>query len=188
MKILKFAILLSAITALAPMTSSCKSGSEKVVFGVVKANEIEHFPKIKNVNAELDIVSPLRTFLAGEPALIVFRLTNFSDKRLVIYEWMMIDEYNLRIYVTPWSDGQPVPPPGKWICMKPEIKNKRLMTLDLGQNNSTMIDKKIDFKLDVIKGEIDKPRTFLVYGELNLESVSLKTTSTKVTILPQLAP
>jgi len=186
MKILKLALLFSAIPALVVITSSCKSGNEKIAYGVVK--EIEHFPKIKNVNAELDIVSPLRTFLLGEPALTVFRLTNFSDKRLVIYEWKMIDEYNVRIYVVPWNDGQPVPPPDQWICLKPEIKNKRLMTLDLGQNNSTMLEKKIDFKKDVIKGEIDKPHTFLIYGELNLESVPLKTSPTKVTILPQLAP
>ncbi|HCE46118.1 MAG TPA: hypothetical protein DET40_21450 [Lentisphaeria bacterium] len=186
MKIFKIILIFTVIPAFAVFASSCKSGKEQIVYGMVK--EVAHFPKIKNVNAELDIVSPLRTFLLGEPALIVFRLTNFSDKRLVVYEWMMIDEYNIRLYVTPWADGEPIPPADKWICLKPEIKNKRLMTLDLGQNNATMVDKTIDFKKDIINGEIDKPKTFLVYGELNLESISLKTSPTKITILPQLAP
>jgi len=184
MKILKLIFLLSVIPALTVVASSCKS--DKITYGVVK--EVEHFPKIKNVNAELDIVSPLRTFLLGDPALIVFRLTNFSNKRLVIYEWKMIDEYNIRIYVAPWSEGQIDPPADKWVCLKPEITNKRVMTLDLGQSNSTIIEKLIDFKKDVVKDKIEKPQTFLIYGELNLESVSLKTAPTKVTILPPLAP
>ncbi|HBC86749.1 MAG TPA: hypothetical protein DCZ94_07340 [Lentisphaeria bacterium] len=173
-------ILISAVFA-GMLLASCKSKDE-VRMGVV--TELEHFPKIRNVNAELDIVSPARTFNINEPALLIFRFTNYSTKRLVVYEWKMVDEYNVRLYLTPWSEGKPVPPPDQWICLKPEIKKPRLMTLDLGLDNFTLVEKRIDFKKDIIKGEIEKPRTFLVYGELNLESVNLKTNSTVLTITP----
>ncbi len=180
-----FSLYLLAVTALvvAVASSSCKSGqNQKVVIGMTTT--AEHFPKIKEVNAELDIVSPLRTFTLDQPALFILRLTNLSEKRLIIYEWKMIDDYNARMYVAPWTEGQPIPSNDKWICLKPEIKNPRLMTLDLGQTNSTIIEKTIDFKKDVVKGESDQPRTYLVYGELNLESIPLRTAPAKVVILP----
>lgn len=177
--------MIAAAALLIPLAaSSCKSDrKEKIVIGM--STTAAHFPKIKDVNAELDIVSPLRTFTLDQPALFVLRLTNLSEKRLVIYEWKMVDEYNARMYVAPWSEGQPVPSKDRWICLKPEIKNPRLMTLDLGQTNSTIIEKRIDFKNEVIKEGFDKPKTFLVYGELNLESITLKTAPAKVIILPQ---
>ncbi len=183
MRTFKFIIAISVVASLSLFSTSCKSGGkDNIVIGMRKT--AEHFPKITNVIAQMDIVSPLRTFMVDEPALIVVRLTNQGEKRLIIYEWKMVDDYNVRMYVTPWADGQPVPPPEKWICLKPEIKNPRLMTIDLGPTNSTIVEKRIDFKKDVIKGTLEKPQTFLVYAELNLESIDLKTTATKVTILP----
>ncbi|GEM_PF-2727922 len=181
-KTLQFFLLAVFTTVLVIVSASCKSKQERVVMGMVK--EVEHFPKIKDVKAELDIVSSLRTFNINEPALLTFRLTNFSVKKLIIYEWKMIDELNITLYVAPWVEGQPYPAPEKWICLKPDAKKARLMTLDLATNNFTLVDKKIDFKNEIIKSEIEKPQTFLVYGELNLESVSLKTAPTKLTINP----
>jgi hypothetical protein len=151
--------------------------------GVVK--DVEHFPKIKDYNLDFDCVSPVRTFSINEPAFLVFRLTNLSDKKLIVYEWKMIDDYNVKIFVAPWEEGMPTPEQDKWTCLSPVLKKPvRRMTLELAHDNSTIVEKTIDFKKDVIKKEIDKTQTFILYAELYIESLPLKSRPTKITINP----
>ena len=182
MKILIRSILAALILSGVVIFSSCNS-EDNVKFGVVK--DIEHFPKIKDYNVEFDCVSPVRTFHINEPAVLVFRLTNLSEKKLVIYEWKMLDDLNMKVFVTPWQEGLPTPAQDKWVCIAPPLKkNSRRMTLELSHDNSTLVEKTIDFKKDVLKKDIDKPQTFAVYAELNLESLPLKSRPATITITP----
>jgi len=182
MKIPRLSIMAALLLASSGFFSSCKSG-DNVKMGVVK--DVEHFPKIKDYNLEFDCVSPVRTFSINEPAVLVFRLTNLSDKKLVIYEWKMIDEYNIKLFAAPWQEGMPTPEQDKWTCIAPLVKKPfRRMTLELAKNNSTIVEKTVDFKKDVIKKDIDTPQTFIVYAELHLESLPLKSRPAKITITP----
>lgn len=182
MKIISLSLMTALILISAALISSCRS-KDNIKMGVVK--EVDHFPKIKDFNVEFDCVSPIRTFNISEPAKLVFRLTNLADKQLVIYEWKMIDDYNMKIFIAPWQEGMPTPEPDKWICIAPAIKKPvRRMTLELARENSTIIEKTVDFKKDVIKKEIDKPQTFIVYAELYLESLPLKSRPAKITVNP----
>lgn len=182
MKILRLAMMAALLFSSAILFSSCKS-EDNVRMGMVK--NVDHFPKIKDSNVEFDCVSPIRTFSINEPAVLVFRLTNLSDKKLVIYEWKMIDDYNMKLFIAPWQGGTPTPDEDKWVCLAPDVKkNARRMTLELVRNTSTIVEKTIDFKKDVIKKDIDKPQTFTVYAELNLESLPLKSRPETITIIP----
>lgn len=182
MKIIRLSLMAALFLISTALISSCRS-KDNIKMGVVK--EVEHFPKIKDYNVEFDCVSPVRTFNINESAKLIFRLTNLSVKQLVIYEWKMIDDYNLKIFIAPWQEGMPTPEPDKWTCIAPVIKKPvRRMTLELARENSTIIEKTIDFKKDVIKKEIDKPQTFIVYAELYLESLPLKSRPAKITINP----
>ncbi len=182
MKTLRLSMMTALLLTSALLFPSCKSG-DNVKMGVVK--DVEHFPKIKNYNLEFDCVSPVRTFNINEPALLIFRLTNLSDKKLIVYEWKMIDDYNLKIFVAPWEEGMPTPEQDKWTCIAPVLKKPvRRMTLELAHDNSTIVEKTIDFKKDVIKKEIDKPQTFILYAELYIESLPLKSRPAKITINP----
>lgn len=182
MKILRLSTIAALLLASAVLLPSCKSG-EKVRMGMVK--DIEHFPKIKDYDVEFDCVSPKRTFNINEPAVLVFRLTNISDKKLVVYEWRMIDDYNIKLFVAPWQEGMPTPEQDKWICLEPVVKKPlRRMTLELVHNTSTIVEKTIDFKKDVIKKDINGPQTFIIYAELYLESFPLKSRPATITINP----
>ena len=182
MKILRLTMMAVLLLTVAILFSSCKSG-DNVKMGMVK--EVDHFPKIKDYSIEFDCVSPVRTFNINEPAKLVFRLTNLSNKQLVIYEWKMIDDLNIKIFVAPWEEGAPNPTPDKWVCIAPEIKKPvRRMTLELTHDTSTIIEKTIDFKKDVIKKDIDKAQTFAIYAELYLESLPEKSRPAKITITP----
>ena len=182
MKILRLSIMTALLFTSAVLFPSCKSEGN-VRMGMVK--DVDHFPKIKDYDIEFDCVSPIRTFRINEPAVLVFRLTNLSDKNLVIYEWKMIDDYNMRLFVSPWEEGTPTPEQDKCICIAPPVKkNSRRMTLELTHNTSTIVEKTIDFKKDVIRKDIDKPQTFIVYAELYLESLPLKSRPAKITITP----
>ncbi len=176
------ALLMTSVAFL----SSCKSG-DNVKMAYVK--NVEHFPKIKDYNVEFDCVSPIRTFKINDPAVLVFRLTNLSDKKLVVYEWMMIDDYNIKLFAAPWKEGTPEPEKDKWVCITPPVKKPaRRMTLELTRNTSTIIEKTLDFKKDVLKKDIDKPQTFIVYAELNLESLPVKSRPAIITVNPQGSP
>ncbi len=182
MKILKLSIMAAILFASASLLSSCKS-PDNVKMGMVK--DVAHFPKIKDYSVQFDCVSPIRTFRINEPAVLVFRLTNLSDKNLIVYEWRMIDDYNIKLFVAPWQEGMPTPEQDKWVCIAPTLKKPvRRMTLELTHDTSTIVEKTIDFKKDVIKKDIDKPQTFIVYAELYLESFPLKSRPTTITINP----
>ena len=84
--------------------------------------DVDHFPKIKDYNVEFACVSPIKTFRINEPAVLVFRLTNLSEKSLVVYEWKMIDDYNMKLFVAPWQEGTPIPEQDKWVCIAPPVK------------------------------------------------------------------
>ena len=185
MKILRLSIMATLLFTLLAVFSSCKSeGNVKMAY----VKNVEHFPKIKEYNVEFDCVSPIRTFKINEPAVLVFRLTNLSDKKLVVYEWMMIDDYNIKLFAAPWKEGTPVPEQDKWVCITPPVKKPaRRMTLELNRNTSTIIEKTLDFKNDVIKKDIDKTQTYMVYAELNLESLPVKSRPATITINPQAA-
>jgi hypothetical protein len=182
MTTLRLATMAALLLSWAALFSSCKS-QDNIKMGMVK--DVEHFPKIKDYNTEFDCISPARTFNINEPAKLVFRLTNLAQKSLVIYEWKMIDDYNIKVFVAPWKEGMPTPEQDKWVCIAPTIKKPfRRMTLELAHDNSTIVEKSIDFKKDVVKTEIEKPQTFIVYAELNLESLPLKSRPAKITITP----
>ena len=182
MKILRLSIMAATLFSSSALLSSCKS-EDNVKMGMVK--DVAHFPKIKDYNVEFDCVSPIRTFRINEPAVLVFRLTNLADKNLIVYEWRMIDDYNIKIFVAPWQEGTPTPEEDKWVCIAPTLKKPfRRMTLELTHGTSTIVEKTIDFKKDVINKDIDKPQTFMVYAELYLESFPLKSRPATITINP----
>ncbi|MFA6292605.1 MAG: hypothetical protein WC637_12525 [Victivallales bacterium] len=182
MKIIRLTMAAALLFSSAAFFSSCKS-EDNVKMAYVK--HVDHFPKIKDYNVEFDCVSPRRTFKISEPAVLVFRLTNLSDKKLVVYEWMMLDDYNIKLFVAPWKEGTPPPEQDKWVCITPPVKKPaRRMTLELTRNTSTIVEKTIDFKKDVIKKDIGNPQTFIVYAELNLESLPIKSRPAIITVNP----
>jgi hypothetical protein len=141
-----------------------------------------NFKKVENVNVELELVSHLREFKAGKPVKLTFRLRNYSLKPLVVYEWMMKESDNLRLYYVPWKANMRKPPKKDWIPLIPNFeKNIKRVTLELAHRNFVLIDKKLPFIKDM---ETKAPQIFVVYAELNLTSISAKSRLIKITVKP----
>jgi len=175
-----------AIAAL--LLSSCAGTAPEGVKGaVIKPPQVAtKFPALKNVNAELDCVSPRRTFYTDEDIKLTFRLTNFSDKRLLIHEWMRRQEDNVRIRYHLASGEEALPPFAEWKVIKPmvpaDVPPPR-QSLELTTSCSTLVDKTFklsDFGLNA--RDISGDRFVLIVGELNLQSLRLASNPVKIQI------
>jgi hypothetical protein len=167
------------------LLSSCSGTAPEGA--VVKPPQVAtKFPALKNVNAEFDCVSPRRTFYTDEDVKLTFRLTNFSDRKLLIYEWMRRQEDNVRIRYHLASGEEAVPPFAEWKLIAPiipaDVPPPR-QSLDLTTSCSTLIDKTFklsDFGLGA--GDISGDRFMLIVGELNLQSLRLSSKPVKIQI------
>jgi hypothetical protein len=118
------------------------------VITMKKSEEFKHvyFPKIENYDIELECVSPIRSFNAGEKAIMTFRLKNFSLKPLVIYEWYAKEANNLRFFYVPWSKGMKKPSKGDWVPIIPDVAEKQQRrSLELKYKNSVLIEADLSY-------------------------------------------
>jgi len=140
------------------------------------------FPKIKKHRAILECVSSKIEFKAGTTPALTFRLKNLSSKRLIILEWMMKESHNIKIYYTPWVIGMKKPTKDQWKVIAPEIGDSpKRMTLDLATRNSVLLKTNLDFVKDI---KIKSPQDFLIYAELNLSSIRIRSKMMQIRINP----
>lgn len=159
-------------------------GQSGKIYGRQTSGKI-HFPKIRDYNVILECVSPQRTFTAGKPAFIRFRLKNRGSGRIVVYEWMMNESDNLQFYYIPWEKNMKTrPSKDGWIRVSPAIKEPiRRMTLELAPGNSVLMEKKLEFIENIKTGSIAS-QDYLMYFELTLESFQAKSNIIKITVKP----
>lgn len=140
------------------------------------------YPLVENFKTVLERVSPIVEFKSGTTPQVIFRLKNLNTKRLILPEWMMKEENNIKIYYAPWSKGQKKPEKDQWKVLIPQIEeNPKRMTLDLAPRNSVLLKTKLNFVKDM---QINSPQDFLIYGELNLSSLPIKSRLMKIRINP----
>lgn len=176
-----FLIPVSVIVVL--LTNSCVSQQTQAFDKTYPEPSAQiQFPKIEKYKAILERVSPKVEFKAETVPEIIFRLKNLNSKRLIVPEWMMDETKNIRIYYTPWQEGMKKPEDSQWKVISPAIEeNPKRMTLDLAPNNAVLLKTKLDFIKDM---KIITPQDFLIYAELNLSSLPIKSRWMKIRINP----
>jgi len=145
------------------------------------------YPPIKGARVKLECVSPGRVFQAGQPAKLTFRLKNLSARSLVVYEWFMTEANNLVIhYAREDASGQEQPDQAEWLTFQPQPGPKeRRSTLELMPGNATLIDCELPFVRQLDPKTLTKPATFLLYAELNLNSLSAKSPIIVISVQPE---
>ncbi|NOY75399.1 MAG: hypothetical protein GXP32_06365 [Kiritimatiellaeota bacterium] len=149
-----------------------------------KADEFDklYFPKIKKYSIRIECVSYERDFIARETPKMTFRIKNLSSKPLLIHEWFMVEEFNLKIYYTPWKKGMKKPEKEDWHLVSPVIPAKpKRMPLQLDAGNSVYVDKFLPF---VAKMKLTEPKEFVIYVELNLMSIKKRSPYIKIKVSP----
>lgn len=133
-----------------------------------------HFPVLKDYKISLEVISSRREFYLEEEIFLTFRLQNISDKPLLIYEWMMNEPDNVKIYYRPYDENIKTFVESEWECLNPEIKQPvRRAVLDLNPQNSVFIDKEISFVKNLKLSALPKGGAkYYIIGTLNLKSVS----------------
>lgn len=145
------------------------------------------YPKIKNYEVNLKCMTFDRAFEPGKPAKLTFGLRNEGGSSVMIYEWMMKESDDLRLYYVPFKEGMKTPARNskEWLAELPEIKgNPRRMPLELAPKNTVLIEKELNFTASVAPGT-KEPKYFLVYAELNLESISAFSEPVKIVVEPR---
>lgn len=146
----------------------------------------EVFPPVKGAKLRLECISPGRRFNAGEPAILTFRLKNLGSKRIVVYEWYMKEEDNLTIKFAP-SSGEPTAASDQvdWLTSRPATAvADRRMPLELAPGNAVLIRRELPFVRDLDPQAMTGPVEYLLYGELNLQSLSARSQVIAVTVQP----
>ncbi len=145
------------------------------------------FPKVKDAVAALECMTPQRVFAAGEKPVIRLRFKNFGLNKFTVYEWMMEEGHNIRYYYaeTPelGKDEKPDFSAIDWKRMDPKTEEKpQRAILDLNPKNAVFVNKELDFVEDVKLEKNEQHREYLVYFELNLKSVDLKSEVIKIAV------
>jgi hypothetical protein len=156
----------------------------KKVKGVTKAEDIKNlkFPKIKKYNVELECVSPIREFKAGQPAKMTFRLRNYSLKPLIIYEWYAKESENIRLYYIPWTPKMKKPKKDQWFSIIPKIAEKpKRLSMELTHRSSVLLDVDLSFIKEM---KTDRIQSFIIFTELNLTSISARSQMIKIEVKP----
>jgi hypothetical protein len=183
MKVIRFTCFALSLVALF-FLSACNS--KEYNFGEKrKRSNIEgsiKFPEIKNARLSLEIVSSKLEFSPGRDGEITFRLKN-KGKKIKIYEWMMKDSDNVKIYYRPYLASLKKFEPKDWTLLEPDIQNARHSCLELNTNNSAFVDKKLPFIKTISASSIPKGGVkYYVLGELNLKSVFARSRPVVITI------
>jgi hypothetical protein len=72
----------------------------------------------------------------------------------------------------------------EWKLLAPKIPEKpKRLTLQLNPDNSVYIDKFLTFVNDM---RLTKPKQFIVYAELNLTSITVRSPYIRITVKPPL--
>jgi len=141
------------------------------------------FPKVNDYKVKLDCLSKKTTFTAGQAAGLVFGMKNTGATSLTCYEWHPEESENLIVNYALAEEGKK-PSKEDWKHEIPEEKpKKRIIPLQLSPNNTVLINKNLDF-ISKMNADINKPVTFYVYVELNLKSMTAKSSVLKVTVMP----
>jgi len=143
------------------------------------------FPKLENYRVRLECVSPKRSFKAGQPVNLTFRLKNIGRQRVIIYEWFIIEGKNLRLFYLPFEESAEKPKPEDWSCLIPELgERERRNTLEIKPGNSDLINKELPFIKAIDPKKLLTTQDFMIYGELNLNSISARSRAIKVSVNP----
>jgi hypothetical protein len=152
---------------------SCNTDQTKIIKPPTEATK---FPPVKNVKAALECVSKRRTFYFGEDIALAFKLSNHSDKKLVVYEWMRDTGANMRILYFICAKGGKAPADrASWQILSPEIHRPvARQTLELNKGNAVFIDKSIGADLLEKYCKTGNSLTLYAIGELNLQSLQMQ--------------
>jgi indole-3-glycerol phosphate synthase len=179
--LMKKSICLAFLAILAGSLFSCAVEDSQ---GIARKppTDAKNFPPVKNVSAGIECVSPRRTFSSGEEIKLIFRLTNYSDKKLIIYEWMRDAGANLRLLWVLCERDEKAPALLSWHSFAPVLEHPiRRQTLELNNRNSTLIEK--TFSLKDLSGSADfSNKELYIVGELNIKSVKLRSEQIKIEI------
>jgi hypothetical protein len=180
-ELLKKSICLAFLAILAGSLFSCavedSSGSVRKPL-----TDAKNFPPVKNVSAGIECVSSRRMFSSEEEIKLIFRLTNYSDKKLIIYEWMKDNSANLRLLWVLCGKDEKVPALPFWHSFAPVLESPiRRQTLELNNKNSVFVEK--TFSLKDLTGSADfSNKELYIVGELNIKSVELRSELIKIEI------
>jgi hypothetical protein len=182
--ILKRFVVFISFVFVALFLASCNSNEYK--FGKKhKRHNLQgaiNFPKIKDARLDLEIVSYKKDFSPGSEGKITFRLKNKGSK-VKIYEWMMKDSDNVKIYYRSFVPGLEKFDPKDWTLIEPDIQEPRYSCLELNANNSAFVDKKLPFIKNISASSLPaEGKKYYVLGELNLKSVSARSRPIVITV------
>jgi len=158
------------------LLSGCSSDSKKRGTKLKAENK---YPKLTNYKLKLDIISTRANYNRKTPdAVVRFSLKNIGANNLSIYEWKMHEQENIRVLYAECEKGKAAKVPEENWKESPRrmLKiNVPRYPLELGPNNSVLVDVPLLF----LK-KLEKSGRFAIRGELDLDSVSVKSTPIEI--------
>jgi hypothetical protein len=144
------------------------------------------YPVIKGAKVKLECISPHRVFTAGQDATLTFRLKNIGNKPVVVYEWFRAEGDNLVVhYAQEQDDPAQDPDDAAWLTIKPEAEfESPRMLLELAPGNAVLVSCPLLFVRALAQKDLAAPRSYLLYSELNLVSLSAKSPVIQITVQP----
>ncbi|OGV53184.1 MAG: hypothetical protein A2017_04700 [Lentisphaerae bacterium GWF2_44_16] len=169
-------ILLTCVILVLSFSSLLSAENDKAKKNKAASSPSIHFPALKDYRISFEVISSRREFYLEEDIFLTFKLQNISDKPLLIYEWMMNEPDNVKIYYRLYDENIKEFIESEWECLNPEIKQPvKRAVLDLNPQNSVFIDKEMSFVKKLKLSALPKGGAkYYVIGVLNLKSISAK--------------
>lgn len=169
-------ILLTYVFLLFSASSLFSAENDKTKKNKAVSPPSVQFPVLKDCKISFEVISSRREFYLEEDIFLTFKLQNISDKPLLIYEWMMNEPDNVKIYYRPYDENIKEFIESEWECLRPEIKQPvKRAALDLNPQNSVFIDKEMSFVKNLKLSSLPKGGAkYYLIGELNLKSISAR--------------
>ncbi len=142
----------------------------------------KEYKKLKDYYLVLYPVGNTKAIILDKDASINLSLRNFARKQIRIDEWYMKTPHNVILYYHPFNLRVKKFIPEQWTKVVPEIKDEKLrFELILMPKTSVLITKKLDFLKD-LKLKKGESRKLLMVAELNLKSVSVRSSMFSIEI------
>jgi hypothetical protein len=174
----KFTDLLLVLTAftIVILLVSCQTddGKDKPKkMNSANPDDFPVYPKIKEAKLKLELMTPRRSFYAGDDVELSFKLTNLDTKEILIYEWMANEADNLKVYYHIYRKDLKTFDRRKWKFVEPVLPEKPKRTpLSLSPKGSALINVKLPFIKEIDPSTLKKGGVkYYIVAELNLGSV-----------------